>query len=214
MDRRLGLIYIMRADTRAKIGWCAGDVHKRKAELQTGCPYPLEVLLTFAGTPEDEGTLHREFADLRVQGEWFRYEGRLVAFVARKLKPMRDTNRKAPHGAFIECVAAVGPGAEDPNPFHLRLPEEHPASLSVRPVPWDRSDAERLHKTGASGLAPVDADVVPPSGRDVLLVVRVHDEQTGQIAIRLEPREIDALVEALGGRTDVQQPGDREPSCV
>jgi hypothetical protein len=41
MDNRLGLIYIMRADDRAKIGWCGGDVQKRKTELQTGCPHPL-----------------------------------------------------------------------------------------------------------------------------------------------------------------------------
>jgi len=66
-----GLIYIMRADVRIKIGWCAGNVEKRKAELQTGCPHPLEVLATFAGSREEEAALHRDFADLRVQGEWF-----------------------------------------------------------------------------------------------------------------------------------------------
>ena len=42
--------------------------------------------------------------------------------------------------------------------------------------------------------------------------ILLRDEPTGQIAIRLEPREIDALVEALGGRTDVQRPEDQE--CV
>jgi len=66
-----GLIYIMRADVRIKIGWSAGNVEKRKAELQTGCPHPLEVLATFAGSREEEAALQCDFADLRVQGEWF-----------------------------------------------------------------------------------------------------------------------------------------------
>ncbi len=54
-----GLIYIMRADVRIKIGWSAGNVEKRKAELQTGCPHPLEVLATFAGSREEEGRCRR-----------------------------------------------------------------------------------------------------------------------------------------------------------
>jgi hypothetical protein len=45
-----GLIYIIRADARVEIGWCAGS-DKRKAELQTWCPHPLEVLANVCPLP-------------------------------------------------------------------------------------------------------------------------------------------------------------------
>lgn len=192
----------MRADARVKIGWCASNVEKRKAELQTGCPHPLEVLTTFAGSREDEAALHRDFADLRVQGEWFQYEEPLVSFVARKVKAVRDTKRKAPGAGFIQCAAAVGLGAEDPNPFHFGLAKEFGASISIKPLPLDRTDVERLHASGASCIAPINAQAIPPENRDVLLVVHVHDDKTQQIAVRLEPKAIDLLIEILGGVAD------------
>jgi hypothetical protein len=70
-----------------------------------------------------------------------------------------------------------------------------------------------VHKAGASLLVDGDVEQIPPSGRDVLLVLRVHDKQTQQIAVRLEPREIDVLVEALGGRIAAGRTDDPK-SCV
>jgi hypothetical protein len=107
MDAAVGLVYIMRAGDRVKIGWCAGDVQKRRAELQTGCPDLLEIIVTFPGTRADEATLHADFAALRGVGEWFRYEEPLVRFVKLKTRPDRTTNRRAPSSAFIECAVAV-----------------------------------------------------------------------------------------------------------
>jgi hypothetical protein len=75
-----------------------------------------------------------------------------MEFVARKSKHVRDTKRQAPDAGLLECVAAVGVGSEDPNPFHRHLPKEHRAFLSIRPIPWDRSDADRLHTSGDSGI--------------------------------------------------------------
>jgi hypothetical protein len=115
---------------------------------------------------------------------------------------VRDTKRKAPIAGFIQCAAAVGLGAEDPNPFHFGLATEFGASISIKPLPLDRSDVEHLHAMGASGIDSVDAQVIPPENRDVLLVVHVHDYKTQQIAVRLEPKEIDLLVEILGGVAD------------
>lgn len=62
-----------------KIG-SAGHVQSRMASLQTGCPVKLRVRGTF--TTDDantmESNLHRDFAHLRLHGEWFKLEGELI----------------------------------------------------------------------------------------------------------------------------------------
>ena len=57
-------------DVPIKIG-VATNVQERLRTIQTGCPYPLEVLLTFPGDLEHESYLHNIYADKRTSGEWF-----------------------------------------------------------------------------------------------------------------------------------------------
>lgn len=88
-----GLIYVMRAGQRDKIGWCAGNVEKRRAELQTGCPETLEVLVLFPGTRTEEAACHRRFAQVRCEGggqEWFRLSEDLEQFIAEQQQAHAD----------------------------------------------------------------------------------------------------------------------------
>ncbi len=62
-----------------KIGWTKRALEKRVQAVQGGCPYPLILRASIAGTILDERRLHRQFAQFRVRpnGEWFRLEEKL-----------------------------------------------------------------------------------------------------------------------------------------
>lgn len=55
-----------------KIGFTDSAPEKRLAQLQTGCPGELMLLLMIEGGQNDEADLHERFDDLRERGEWFR----------------------------------------------------------------------------------------------------------------------------------------------
>ena len=78
-----GFIYFVKAGPFIKIGF-ATDVDKRAKSLATACPYPIEVIHTQLGSIKDESELHRRFAHLRAQGEWFRHEAELADFISEK----------------------------------------------------------------------------------------------------------------------------------
>lgn len=61
-----------------KIGFTRQGVQNRQSALQTGCPAMLRLYGCFPGTIEDERKLHAAFKPLHIQGEWFRFEGKLV----------------------------------------------------------------------------------------------------------------------------------------
>ena len=65
-----------------KIGW-AKNPAVRLGELQTACPFRLTLAAFVPGTVADERACHRRFAALRVRpnGEWFRLEGELAAYI-------------------------------------------------------------------------------------------------------------------------------------
>ena len=50
----------------------ANDVTQRMRQLQTGQPAKLRLIGTIEGGAEVERNLHEQFADLRINGEWFR----------------------------------------------------------------------------------------------------------------------------------------------
>lgn len=54
-----------------KIG-CASDPEARLLQLQTGSPYPLRLLGYVPGGEKLERELHKKYAHLHMQGEWFR----------------------------------------------------------------------------------------------------------------------------------------------
>lgn len=74
-----GFVYIIKCHDLVKIG-IAASVESRLSSLQTGNPYTLEVLNSFASRePElDERRLHSRFAKYHVRGEWFRIPDRVL----------------------------------------------------------------------------------------------------------------------------------------
>ncbi len=64
-----------------KIGVTAGSPQVRLSALQTGNPRRLELLASIPGSSREEAALHERFAALRIQGEWFRADDRLLGFI-------------------------------------------------------------------------------------------------------------------------------------
>lgn len=64
-----------------KIGFTSCEVQARRATLQTGSPFPLDILAYAPGTLADERRLHIRFSAYRGFGEWFALEGFFQAYV-------------------------------------------------------------------------------------------------------------------------------------
>jgi len=71
----LGVVYFLRLGSLVKIGFTTNLESRMKV-----VPHE-ELLATMPGTMKDERRLHRQFADLRQTGEWFRHEGDLPRFI-------------------------------------------------------------------------------------------------------------------------------------
>ncbi len=84
--------FIFNPDSNAiKIGF-AKDVLKRLAALQTSSPGQLELLAVIKTqnarkAKQLEGTLHQQFAQLHISGEWFKAEKTLLNYL-REVAPM------------------------------------------------------------------------------------------------------------------------------
>lgn len=74
--------YVLSNDQYVKIGSAKNPI-SRLAGLQTSSPYKLRILYIEPDRKSRavERARHREFAALRVNGEWFKYEGALKAFL-------------------------------------------------------------------------------------------------------------------------------------
>lgn len=84
---RKGFVYFAESGGNVKIGF-SKSVNGRVSTLKTGCAEPLRVLLAIPGTDETEAFFHAHFAAHRMQGEWFRFDGKLADFL--------DMTRSAP----------------------------------------------------------------------------------------------------------------------
>lgn len=81
-------VYLLKAGPAYKIG-IASDVKKRVYELQTGCPYPVEILGQWdhGEAFRLEQQLHSMFASKRLAGEWF-------ALTEQDVETIRDFFRR------------------------------------------------------------------------------------------------------------------------
>jgi hypothetical protein len=74
------VVYFVGSDEVVKIGYTTNFSSRYKA-LKTSSPVPLKVYLVLPGARDDEQEFHEEFSSLRVSGEWFRLEGKLLDFL-------------------------------------------------------------------------------------------------------------------------------------
>lgn len=79
---RASIVYFVGYASFVKIGWTR-NFASRFRYLQSGCPEPLRVYLTCAGSRQDEREFHEKFAHLRLEGEWFRFADELSDFLSR-----------------------------------------------------------------------------------------------------------------------------------
>ena len=68
------MIYLIanREEDFCKIGFSLSP-DARLLQLQTGNPYPLELVAVIEGTIIEEKELHKKFADFKLEGEWFTF---------------------------------------------------------------------------------------------------------------------------------------------
>jgi DNA-binding transcriptional regulator YdaS (Cro superfamily) len=73
-------VYFIRAgeDGPVKIGF-ASDIGRRLTKMQADNHEALHVLRGIAGDKTTEKQIHLEFSDLRLRGEWFRFDARMLS---------------------------------------------------------------------------------------------------------------------------------------
>jgi hypothetical protein len=74
-------VYFVRSGDAVKIGM-SKDVPRRLRTLRTMSPLSLELLGVVPGGRDEEAQLHREWASLRLHGEWFRASPELIGRIA------------------------------------------------------------------------------------------------------------------------------------
>jgi hypothetical protein len=68
-------------DYPIKIGFTERVASRRAKGIQTGCPYPIVTLGILPATIQDERRLHLTFDHLRLEGEWFRRDEKLLSYI-------------------------------------------------------------------------------------------------------------------------------------
>lgn len=81
-SRRPGEIYVIAVGPYIKIGFTAVGIATRLKYLKVAMPELPVILATFAGNTRDELALHHRFSAHRANGEWFRNEGPVTAWIA------------------------------------------------------------------------------------------------------------------------------------
>ena len=76
------LVYLIHGAGHHKIG-IALDVKKRLKGIQTSCPFPVEILMTWKSENAlgVEQAMHRRFAQHRLKGEWFQLPAGVLAML-------------------------------------------------------------------------------------------------------------------------------------
>lgn len=82
-------IYIIKADKFVKIG-ISNDISKRVTSLQSGCPFPINVIanINLENASEIEKSLHRIYRKHCVRGEWFVLSEPMIVSLLQFLKSL------------------------------------------------------------------------------------------------------------------------------
>jgi len=86
-----GFVYVIGSLTKniCKIGF-SKNPERRISEIQTSCPHPLELILSFEGDMRTEKRLHRKYIQYKTHGEWFTIRGRLELAIQQKLSEKKN----------------------------------------------------------------------------------------------------------------------------
>lgn len=82
-------VYFIKDDNAIKIG-ISYDVNERLRVVQTGNPRLLKLLGSISGSKQLEDELHVRFIHLRIRGEWYRADKKLLDYISEVV--MADTN--------------------------------------------------------------------------------------------------------------------------
>jgi predicted DNA-binding transcriptional regulator AlpA len=66
------VVYFIGFGDYIKIGFTSKPLEFRLSAIQVGAPEPLQVFATVPGRMADERRFHKQFAHVRLNGEWFR----------------------------------------------------------------------------------------------------------------------------------------------
>lgn len=136
--RRYGLVYFIQqgVDGPIKIGFTQQVITRRFAQIRPSSPYPLRLLLSVAGTLQDEQGEHDRHHQHRLNGsEWFSPAPDLLARIVRLRNDpaTADAKRRFRVRRLDRMVYAPMLGAEDgPLP-----------SFDTAPIPRGLTDAQR-----------------------------------------------------------------------
>jgi hypothetical protein len=100
------MIYFIRAGYSGpvKIG-TAVDVRGRRSILQCAHYEQLTVVRQIEGGREGEAWLHQQFKELRIRGDWFHFDERMLAIeVPQDLPPNVIQLRPGPKGGFSDII--------------------------------------------------------------------------------------------------------------
>jgi Meiotically Up-regulated Gene 113 (MUG113) protein len=76
-------VYFMYCAGMVKIGY-SRSLARRIVKMRTDMPHPFELIHADEGGPKTERMLHREFAELRVRGEWFKADKKIFDHIRRR----------------------------------------------------------------------------------------------------------------------------------
>lgn len=104
-DTAQSCIYAIRAigTNRIKIGTTL-NLQKRRSSVQTGCPYPVEIVAYWEGDYRLETLIHRYFEKRRKQGEWFEVS---IQEIEQAVSFLRRMQGKAAGGEVETMPAAL-----------------------------------------------------------------------------------------------------------
>ena len=118
-----------------KIGTSACPELRLKT-LQTGYPYRLAVLASFAGGEEEEEATHQLLVEHKLEGEWFRRSAEILQFIN-----------------LVSCRVAFSMIAERFAKQRAERAARFSAQLSNRPVKGRRVNHVAQNETGRAGRA-------------------------------------------------------------
>ena len=77
------MIYFIQSGLKGsiKIGYTDNNIQERMQALQSASPEKLYLLATMKGNKDEEQKLHKQFAEYRQQGEWFKSNPLLNTFI-------------------------------------------------------------------------------------------------------------------------------------